>query len=127
MKNLNREVILYAIQQLKDGIGCDSYGCDLHNEIFNTDYFIIGYYESEKWLNENVGTFKAISDIKYYEEDSFGEVTTDLTSSEKVCNMWVYIEGEKVLAESRVLNNNWNIILDSTEINEIIEELEELL
>jgi len=24
---------------------------EIHNEVFNTDYFIIGRYDAEKWLN----------------------------------------------------------------------------
>ena len=31
---------------------------------FNEDYFIIGYYQAEKWLDENGGVFNAIESIK---------------------------------------------------------------
>lgn len=40
---------------------------EIHNEVFNTDYFIIGRYDAEKWLNENGGIFNAIETIKDYE------------------------------------------------------------
>ena len=72
---------------------------DIHNEVFNTDYFIIGYYNAEKWLNDNYGIFAAIDRIKEYEEDNFGEVFTDLSSSENVVNMLVYILGEEIIEE----------------------------
>tara|TARA_R110002096_G_scaffold55992_5_gene143460 strand:+ start:441 stop:782 length:342 start_codon:yes stop_codon:yes gene_type:complete len=76
-------------QLVKDG--------ELHNEIFNTDYYIIGTYEAKKWLSDQV--FDIINYIKEYEEDNFGEVTTDISEPEKVVNMYVYILGEKILYE----------------------------
>jgi hypothetical protein len=70
---------------------------ELHNEIFNTDYFIIGYYQAEEWLKNNIGVFNAIGIIKDYEMDQFGELYTDISSSEKVVNMFVYIIGEEII------------------------------
>jgi|TARA_R110000772_G_scaffold16503_1_gene46768 hypothetical protein len=70
---------------------------ELHNEIFNTDYYIIGTFEAKKWLSDQV--FDIIEYIKEYEEDNFGEVTTDLSNPEKLVNMYVYILGEKILYE----------------------------
>tara|TARA_R110002012_G_scaffold129632_1_gene282081 strand:+ start:350 stop:703 length:354 start_codon:yes stop_codon:yes gene_type:complete len=70
---------------------------DLHNDIFNMDYYLIGYYNCEKWLDNKV--FDAIEVIQEYEKEHFGEVTTDLSSSEKVVNMYTYIIGEKLLYE----------------------------
>ena len=77
----NTDILCYAINNLEntnEGL----YGCDLHNELFNTDYFIIGRYEAEQWLIKNVGIFSAIDTIKEYEEFNFGDVKTDLTESE---------------------------------------------
>ena len=84
-----QELTSYIIDKLNDLKGSIIYGCDLHNEIFNTDYFIIGYHQSEQWLTANGGIFNAIQEIKEYEEGNFGDVMTDLSSSEKVCNMYV--------------------------------------
>ena len=70
---------------------------DLHNEIFNTDYYIIGTFEATEWLSDQV--FYIIEYIKNYEQDNFGEVTTDLSNPEKLVNMYVYILGEKILYE----------------------------
>jgi len=69
---------------------------DLHNEIFNTDYYIIGTYEAKQWLADQA--FDIIGIIKEYEEDNFGEVTTELDNPEKVVNMYVYILGEDIMA-----------------------------
>ena len=98
------EVTQYAlerIQELKD-YDVKAYNQlvedgDLHNEIFNTDYYIIGTYEAKQWLSDKV--FDVIDYIKEYEQDNFGEVTTDLGNPEAVVNMYCYILGEEILYE----------------------------
>jgi hypothetical protein len=70
---------------------------DLHHEIFNTDYYIIGRYEATKWLGDQV--FNIINIIKEYENDNFGSVNTDFSEVEKVVNMYVYIIGEEIVAD----------------------------
>lgn len=122
----NTELVNYAIDGLSN-ISTDSvYGCDLHNELFNTDYFIIGRYEAKKWLESNVGVFEAIELIKDYEQDNFGSVTTDLSEPEKVVNMYAYIIGEQILAESSTLQDNWDNYLDAEMIEAIKGELNDL-
>ena len=98
------EITKYAldrIQELKD-YDVEAYNQlvednELHNEIFNTDYYIIGTFEATEWLDNQV--FQVIDYIKEYEESNFGEVTTDLSNPEKLVNMYVYILGEEILYE----------------------------
>ena len=72
---------------------------DLHHEVFNTDYFIIGYYDASKWINENFeDAFNAISIVEGYELDNFGEFSTEI-NSEAIANMLSYICGEEVISE----------------------------
>jgi hypothetical protein len=118
------EILSYTIDRIKD-LGTCTNTDDLHNEIFNTDYFIIGYYQAEQFLRK-VGVFKAIEVIKEYEEDNFGEVNTDLTEPEHVCNMYVYIIGEKILNNIETLSNLGGVILSEKEIDKIVKELESL-
>ena len=113
----------YAIDGLKHLKGTDPYACDIHHEIFNTDYFLIGYKACEEWLDKNVGTWEAIRTIQEYEKDHFGEVTTDLSNSEKVCNMYVYIVGEELLGESEHLDEIWNEQATDEDLEIIINEL----
>jgi len=82
-------------QLIKDG--------EIHNEIFNTDYYIIGTYEAKKWLGDQA--FDVIGIIKEYEEDNFGEVTTELDNPEKVVNMYAYIVGEDLINEGSIDKN----------------------
>lgn len=70
---------------------------DLHNECFNTDYYIIGTQQAIDWMGSNA--FKIIQFIKEYEEDNFGESNTDFSEPECVVNMYVYIIGERVVGE----------------------------
>jgi len=120
-----KEIANDAIDKLKDGIGSGTTGADLHNDLFNSDYYIIGYYKAEQWLINNTGVFNGISIVQEYEKNNFGEVNTDLGSSEKVVNMLVYIAGEEVLSISQTLQDNWNNRLSDEDIQAIINELEE--
>lgn len=122
----NTEIINHAIDNLAN-VNEGIYACDLHNELFNMDYFIIGYYAAEQWLIKNVGIFAAINEIKEYEESNFGQVTTDLSCSEKVVNMYAYIKGEELLNDCKTITDNWNSRLDAEQLEAIKNELEELL
>ena len=50
---------------------------DLHHEIFNTDYYIVGRYQAKQWLGSDA--FDCIYEIQEYENNHFGQVTTDLS------------------------------------------------
>ena len=121
------KILSYTIDRIKD-LGTCTNTDDLHNEIFNRDYFIIGYYQAEQFLKK-VGVFKAIEVVKEYEENNFGKVTTDFSSSEKVCNMYFYIVWEEILNNSKTLStlrNENGVILSKKEVNKIVKELESL-
>mgnify|MGYP003657202188 FL=1 len=71
--------------------------CELHDDAFNNDYYIIGTWKATQWLGESA--FEVINHIKEYEQDNFGEVNTDLSSPESIVNMFAYIAGESVVSE----------------------------
>ena len=125
MKHLE-ELVDHAIEGVKDR-GEGSYGCDLHHYIFNEDYYIIGTTLAKKWIEENIGTFNAIEEIKKYEQFHFGNCSTDFSDPEMVVNMFVYIKGEEILSESSTLSDNWNRTLDKEDVDNIVEELQELI
>jgi len=76
---------------------------ELHNEIFNTGYYVAYNDEAEKWLGSK--TFDVIRTVREYEEDNFGEVTTDISDPTKLVNMYVYIVGEEVIGENPKYRN----------------------
>ena len=71
---------------------------EVHNDIFNIDYYIIGTHEAKFWLGHMA--FDVINIIKEYEQDNFGEVNTDFSQPEHVVNMYVYIVGEEIISEA---------------------------
>ena len=106
MNYKHKEIKGYALERLKEHIKYDKEYlnkdiCDIHHDLFNTDYYLIGYYECREWLKDEV--FNVIECIKEYEEFNFGEVTTDFSNSEQVVNMYVYIIGEKLLYEDNII------------------------
>lgn len=97
---------------------------EIHHEVFNTDYFIIGRYDAEQWLIKNGGIFNAIETIKDYEQNQFGEVSTDLSEPENVCNMYVYILGEEIINDLKLVRDNWDNDLSPELLEELKNELE---
>ncbi len=87
-----------AMQDIKEALENGYEGClsDLHNEVFNQDYYIIGTATAESALEE-YGVFDAIRRIEEYEMNNFGEIYTKLSDPEKVANMLYYIIGEEVI------------------------------
>jgi hypothetical protein len=121
---LLKEVKEQAIDYLKDNQDLETYGCDLHNEIFNTDYFCVYTSDAKKYL-ETYGVFQAIEEVTEYEKFNFGEVTTEISDPIKLINMLVYIKGEEILYKSNTLTNDyWNEYVPSEEYKNIIDEIE---
>jgi len=105
MYKQKEDVKNYIIQQLNDDVGLDQHISDLHHYLLNEDYFIIGYWKAEQWLKkDDSSVFEAIETIREYEQSNFGQVSTDLSSSENVANMLAYILGEQILYSNDTYN-----------------------
>ena len=114
------EYTLSTLIDLKDYY--TGYGSDLHNEIYNTSYYIIGTYKAKEWLEGDV--FEIIGIVKDYEIDNYGELITDISNPEKLVNMYVYILGEEILCKSDHLNEEcFDSHLTSDDIEKIIVNL----
>ena len=123
MRQEARDAIIEALRN-----GYTGYYCDLHHEVFNTSYYIVGTREAKKALEE-FGVWDAIAKVREYETDNFGEIYTDLSNPEKLINMLYYIIGEEVLFEMmdgiEAWEENWNNQADEETNNEILKELSE--
>jgi hypothetical protein len=123
MREEAREAIVEALENNYTG-----YYCDLHNEVFNSDYYIIGTEQAKEVLRE-YDVFKAIEKVAKYEKDNFGEIYTDLGNPEAVVNMLYYIIGEEVLYEMmdgiRAWRINYNYKADEETNAEILQAIEE--
>ena len=95
-EEMKEQAIADIIETLENGYS-GSY-CDLHNEVFNTDYYIIGTYEAKEALRE-YDVFDAIELVQDYEKNQFGEVYTDLSDPEKLINMVYYIIGDEIIGD----------------------------
>ena len=79
---------------------------ELHHEIYNTDYYIIGRYQAKEWLSDEV--FNVINIIKEEEYD------VDFSEPESVVNMYVYIVGEYIVndyIESLKVKSAWKYLI----------------
>ena len=99
-----KELREFCIERLQEIADYDTvhdfkrrYVSDLHNDIFNTDYYIVGRYQAKQWMGGDA--FDMIGDVVEYEKDNFGEITTDLSEPESVVNMWVYVQGWELIDE----------------------------
>jgi len=123
-QEMREEARTAIIEALRDGY--TGYYCDLHHEVFNTDYYIIGTYKAKEALNE-YDVFEAIEKVQTYEKDNFGEVYTDLSDPEKVVNMLYYIIGEEVLYEMvediEAWDDNWNNVATDETNAEILKAI----
>ena len=118
-----QEIIEDIVEYLENTGGF--YGCDLHSEVFNTDYYIIGTAKAREAL-EGYGVFDVLNKVQTYETYEFGEVTTDLSDPEKLANMFYYIESEEYLYSlegeiSDIINEYWGDELEEKEIKKLIE------
>ena len=121
MREEARAAIIEALEN-----GYTGYYCDLHHEVFNTDYNIIGTWRAKEALKE-YDIWDAIEKVQTYEKDNFGEVYTDLSNPEKLINMLYYIIGEEVLHEMmdgvEVLAENWDYQADEETNAAILEAI----
>jgi hypothetical protein len=120
------EAIEAIIETLENGY--NGYYCDLHNEVFNTDYYIIGTYEAKEALKE-YDVFEAIDLVQVHEKVQFGEVYTDLSDPEKLINMVYYIVGDNVICEMNEIEafeENWNERADEETNAKIVEAMKEM-
>lgn len=124
---MRKDAIENIIDVLEDGYS--GYYCDLHNEVFNTDYYVDNNTRAKEMLGDDV--YYAIGRIYDYEKDNFGEVYTDLSEPMKIVNMLYYIIGEDVMYECGLFNeslvDNWDNLADEETNQKMINALEKEL
>lgn len=126
-ENMKEQAVYDVIEALENGY--TGYYCDLHNEVFNTDYYIIGTYEAKEALKE-YDVFDAIELVQEYENNNFGEINTELSNPEKLINMVYYIIGDEVICEMmneiEEFNDGWNWLADDETNTIIIEAMKKM-
>ena len=93
---------------------------------FNSEESFIYNDEAEEAC-DSVGMWSAIRLVNTYENDNFGEVTTDIEPC-RIANMLVYIYGEYLLNQVAYLQGDkWDEELTEEDLNIIVEQVEEWL
>lgn len=116
--NFSEETILdYIATNVMDHETEEGYLDDVFDDLFNSDFWIIGRFEATTALNnfngyehgtELDGVFGAIEFVQTYEAREFGAAhPEDISDPERLANMVAYIMGE----------NAFNEILDKTGLN----------
>lgn len=123
--NFKEAVKQQLIDALNDGYLVGKLINEIHHEVYNMDYFVIGRWQAEQYLVQHEGVFNAIGEVQEYEEQNFGEVATDLSEAEHVCNMLAYIYGERLLNDLETITDNWDEELTEELQDEILAELED--
>jgi hypothetical protein len=121
MTQLEKDIRNHVVENIKNYVGIPV--CDIHHNLFNQDYWVIGYYNAEQEILKHGSVFDAIAKIKEYEDFNFGEIYTDVSSSERVCNMLVYILGDECLNGCKSVSDNWDDNLTDDIAEQIINEL----
>lgn len=121
-----------AVESIIDALdeyGYSGYYCDLHNEVFNTDYYIIGTGLAKAALTE-YDVWEALDLVQTYEREQFGEIYTDLSDPEKVINMVWYVIGDQIIGEMcediDLFNDKWNDKADKETNEAIVKAMREL-
>lgn len=130
MNKKHEEMKLEAIENIMERLeDYSGYYCDLHDVVFNRDYYIIGTYLAKEALKE-YDVFEAIELVQTYEMANFGEVHTDLSDPEKLINMVYYIIGDDFIYEMMEdipeFDDNWNNVAEDETNRKIIEKMKKL-
>ena len=100
IKSSVKEELVSYIKERMEEINFED---DLHFHLFNEDYYIIGYYQAQQWLDQHgISVFEALETIREYEEFNFGKCKS-YTNPEETVNMLVYIYGEELLCELELI------------------------
>ena len=71
---------------------------DLHYHLFNEDFFVIGFYRAEKFIEDNeLNVFDLIKYCQQREKDEFGEIQTTFDNAETLVNQYAYWRGQELL------------------------------
>ncbi len=98
IKKIKIELMQYILDKIEDETLTDENKDEWHQLSFNTDYYIIGYYQCEEWLKEyNIGIFDAIEICNSWNRDM--GIERQYEDAERLVNDFVYILGEEIFNE----------------------------
>tara|TARA_R100000781_G_scaffold104598_1_gene68339 strand:+ start:739 stop:1080 length:342 start_codon:yes stop_codon:yes gene_type:complete len=109
--SIREELSEYITERATDTYLHNTDETDFHNRLFNEDYYIIGYYQAEQWLEgHGLSVFDAISICNDYEQNHLGEIQTTFDNAEKLVNnlvFWYGLDLVNELYELLKMNEKW--------------------
>tara|TARA_R110000744_G_scaffold380423_1_gene501165 strand:+ start:208 stop:513 length:306 start_codon:yes stop_codon:yes gene_type:complete len=86
---------------------CKNEGRDItHFNLFNEDYYLIGYHSCSEWLKTHeIDVFEGIDICRENEIEHFGEFNTRIDNSETLVNQLVYWFGQELCNELEIPND----------------------
>ena len=106
----------YKVNKALDVIKCDlEYHLEneteleeLHQELFNTTYYVRNESEADKFAGRH--WFEILGHVIQYEQDQFGEITSDINDKSQIINMYVLIMGEEIIQHYyNVFETMWHL------------------
>ena len=102
--------------------GREAYGCDLHHDLFNREYYTASTWQA-KFDTEDLGVWDCLQLVHNYEKWNFGEFNTKI-EPHPVANMVNYILSYHLLDKSEHLKNEaWDEYLTADDLAIIQKEL----
>lgn len=117
----------FTVEEIKDDIAevlndYDGYYCDLHDEVFNSEYYADNKEEALEMLEE-YGVFNAIKKIQDFQKTNYGECFTDFSIPQEIANFLYYLLGYEFMTE----NKNFSEIIDEYWNDEATDEVNNML
>ena len=100
--SIKKELLEHVLDLVEEGTLNRENAEDWQEIAFNQDYYIIGYYQAEQWLERHgVSPFEAIEYVVGQHMDHFGEcwLTAADYNAEKIVNLLVYFLGGELIGE----------------------------
>lgn len=98
-KSIMSELKAHVLELIKEGAITEDNVDNAHHIAFNEDYYIIGYWSAEKWLEmHEVSVWDAISYVVEQDTLAFGECTLIPAefNAEKIVNLLAYYAGMEI-------------------------------
>jgi hypothetical protein len=101
-KNFTELCIAHGLEILQENPSLLEDRDELHHNLFNDDYFVIGYFNASNILKDcDYSPFEAIADLVELQEEQFGESNLKAINinSEYVVNQLSYFYGYECIDE----------------------------
>ena len=117
----------FTVEEIKNDIvealdDYDGYYCDLHDAVFNSEYYADNKEEALEMLEE-YGVFNAIKRIQDFQKTNYGECFTDFSIPQEIANFLYYLLGYEFMTE----NQNFSEIIDEYWNDEATDEVNNML